>query len=134
MIPTKELDPVEKSSIVQTGVMFMRSITEVYGTDEGIKLWDTIANTLDPQIKGHIFFAMLTGEYNNVVSIRGIDPSYTHNKVPVIKCIRSYTGCGLKEAKDICDEVWMGKLVKIEINPKDRTDLMKELQNLGCRL
>ena len=64
----KELDTTEKASIVQSGISFMRSITEVYGSDEGMKLWDTIADTLDPQIKGHIFFAMITGEFNHMIA------------------------------------------------------------------
>ena len=69
MIPAEH-----KAEIIQSGMNFMRAITEVYGTDEGMKLWDTIASTLDPDIKGQIFFAMLTGEYNNIITINSHRP------------------------------------------------------------
>ena len=57
-----------KEDIIQIGINFMRSITEAYGTDEGMKLWDTIASTLDPDVKGEIFFDMLTGDYNGIIN------------------------------------------------------------------
>ena len=89
-----------KEDIIQSGINFMRSITEAYGTDEGMKLWDTIASTLDPDVKGQIFFAMLTGDYNGVVSISSAQAG--SDRVWRIKAIRSVTdpSLGLKEAKD----------------------------------
>ena len=64
MIPAEH-----KEDIIQSGINFMRVITEAYGTDEGMKLWDTIATTLDPDVKGQIFFAMLTGDYNGIINV-----------------------------------------------------------------
>lgn len=124
MIPTEN-----KQDIIQSGINFMRSITEAYGTDEGMKLWDTIANTLDPDIKGHIFFAMLTGEYNNVITIS----SHVHNanRVSMIKAIRTITGMGLKEAKDLSDELSSGKTIKLMCDPKNRIQHLKELRSAG---
>ena len=57
-----------RHDIIQSGIDFLRSITEAYGSEEGMKLWDNIAGTLDPDVKGSIFFAMITG--NHVVFIR----------------------------------------------------------------
>ena len=56
-----------KEDIIQSGINFMRSITEAYGSDEGLRLRDTIASTLDPDVKGEIFFAMLTGDHCGAV-------------------------------------------------------------------
>jgi len=71
--------PVEhKEDVIQSGINFMRAITSAYGTDEGIKLWDTIANTLDTDVKGEIFFAMLTA------SIMEKCLSLTTNQVQIV--------------------------------------------------
>lgn len=122
--------PVEhKAEIIQSGMNFMRAITEVYGTDEGMKLWDTIANTLDPDIKGQIFFAMLTGEYNNVITIHSHQNGA--NRVAMIKAIRTVTGLGLKEAKDLSDTLTNGKSIKLECNPKLRKGHLQELRLAG---
>lgn len=124
MIPAEH-----KTEIIQSGMNFMRSITTAYGVDEGMKLWDTIASTLDPDIKGSIFFAMLTGEYNDRITVQSVIPGA--NKVWMIKSIRTVSGLGLKEAKDIADDVLSGKTVTIKCDPKNRSQALFELRNAG---
>ena len=124
MIPAEN-----KEQIIQSGMNFMRSITEAYGTDEGMKLWDTIASTLDPDIKGQIFFAMLTGEYNGIITISSRNPH--SNKISVIKAIREVTGLGLKEAKDLSDMLDSGKSIRIECNPRNRLRSLQILRAAG---
>jgi hypothetical protein len=120
-----------KQDVIQSGINFMRSITEAYGTDEGMKLWDNIASVLDPDVKGQIFFAMLTGEFNGMLTLSGCSPG--SNRVARIKAIRSVTSpnLGLKEAKDISDLVDSGKPTKININPKYRSTAINELRDAG---
>ena len=120
-----------KEDIIQSGINFMRSITEAYGTDEGMKLWDTIASTLDPDVKGQIFFAMLTGDYNGIVSISSAQAG--SDRVWRIKAIRSVTvpSLGLKEAKDLSDLLDSGKTIKLNISPKNRANALAELRNAG---
>ncbi len=124
MIPAEH-----KEDIIQSGINFMRSLTEAYGTDEGMKLWDAIADTLDKDIKGQIFFAMLTGDYNGVVSISSVQAGA--DRVWRIKAIRAVTGHGLKEAKDLSDMLDSGKTIKLNINPKKRNEALAELRNAG---
>jgi hypothetical protein len=122
-----------RAEIVHTGISFMRSITEAYGAEEGQKLWDTIANTLDPDIKGQIFFAMLTGNFSHKVVLLG----YTEGgKIPAIKAIRTVTGLGLKEAKDIADQLDYGiKPVSITLSdPTKRNVAVSILREAGVRL
>jgi len=122
--------PVQyKEDIIQSGINFMRSITEAYGTDEGMKLWDGIASVLDPNIKGEIFFALLTGEYNGQISVASYQTG--SDRVWRIKSIRAVTGLGLKEAKDLSDLLDNGKPIKLNINPKKRNEALSELRNAG---
>lgn len=126
MIPTEY-----KQDIIQSGINFIRSITEAYGSDEGIKLWENIASVLDPDVKGQIFIAMLTGEYNSVVSISGYVPN--SNRITMIKAIRNVDSrrLGLKEAKDMTDELYKGTAIKLEVNPKKRASILLELRDAG---
>jgi hypothetical protein len=120
-----------RTDIVQSGINFIRSITEAYGSDEGMKLWETMADTLDPSIKGHIFFAMLTGEYNSVISIYKFDSAA--NKVAMIKAIRTVDKrrLGLKEAKDMCDSLLCGNTIRIEVEPNTRNSSLLQLRMAG---
>ena len=120
----KEHEP----QLLQSGIHFMRSIAEAYGSEEGMRLWDTIASTLDPDIKAKIFIALLTGEYNDQLTLRLDLAKFDTvvNRVEGIKTIRMATGLGLKEAKDIHDNLVMGKIEKITIDPATRT------QNIGA--
>ena len=121
-----------ESVIIQTGINFMRSITEAYGAEEGMKLWDTISSTLDPDIKGNIFIALLTGEYNDQLSIKLDMVRYNQcvNRVEGIKAIRTVTGLGLKEAKDLHDNMTLGKVEKIKIDPTTRLQSIRHLASV----
>jgi hypothetical protein len=94
-----------KTAIITNGLHFMRSITEAYGADKGMELWDTITSALDPDIKGQIFFAMITGTYNDRVHLKGLGSLAVTNDVSCIKEIRTWSGLGLKESKDIYDRL-----------------------------
>lgn len=94
-----------KTAIVSNGLHFLRSITECYGTEKGLELWEQIASILDPDVKGQIFFAMVTGTYNDRIELRGVTPGGMHNAVPCIKAIREHSGLGLKDAKDMYDRL-----------------------------
>ena len=116
-----------KSAVISTGLHFMRSITEAYGADEGLKLWDTIASTLDPDVKGEIFFAMLTGTHNDTIVLRDIT---TADRIACIKEIRTWTGYGLKEAKDTVDLVRV-KPVQIKVKPTEHHRAVAGLRGVG---
>ena len=87
-----------KPRIIQDGIHFLTAISQAYGAEEGMRLWERIAEVLDPSVKGDIFFAMLTGQYNDRIYAK-LDQSRPAaaavNKISVIKCIRTYTGLGL---------------------------------------
>jgi hypothetical protein len=118
-----------EANILQSGIHFMRHITQAYGAEEGMKLWDAIASTLDPDIKGKIFIAMLLGEYNDTLTIRLDMVKYRVHvqRVEGIKAIRTVTGLGLKEAKDIHDNLALGKVETITIEPTSRTESIRNL-------
>ena len=117
-------------AIVSDGIAFIRSITTAYGSDTGMELWDTIANTLDPAIKGKIFFSMLTGTHEDRVTLTGTVPGAA--KINCIKLIRQFTGLGLVEAKNAyenaCD---YGQSVTIKVDPKQRRAMIDELRQNG---
>ena len=117
-----------KNSVVVAGLHFMRAITEAYGADEGLKLWDTIAGTLDPDVRGQIFLAMLTGTHNDTIVLRDIA---TTDYIGCIKEIRTWTGYGLKEAKDAVDLVREKKPIKIKVKPTEHHRAAAELRRVG---
>ena len=94
-----------KTAIISNGLHFMRSITEAYGADKGLELWEQIAGVLDEDVKGQIFFAMITGTYNDRILLKGIGASAQNNAVNCIKEIRFWTGLGLKDSKDMYDRL-----------------------------
>ena len=121
-----------KDSIVANGLHFMRAITDAYGADEGMRLWDTIANTLDPDVKGQIFIAMLTGTHNDTIVLKRVGANT--DRVARIKEIRNWTGYGLKEAKDTSDMVEMGKATMIKVKPAEHTQAIRGLRSVGFQV
>lgn len=117
-------------AIVSDGIAFIRSITTAYGSDTGMELWDTIASTLDPDVKGKIFFAMLTGSHEDRVTLSGAVAG--SNKIACIKIIRQYTGMGLTESKQAYEEAGdYGQKVSLKVNPKERRYMIDDLRQNG---
>ena len=118
------------NAIVSDGIAFIRSITTAYGSETGMELWDTIANTLDPEIKGKIFFAMLTGSHEDRVTLTGAVAG--SNKIACIKYIRQYTGMGLVEAKNAYESAGdFGQHVALTVNPRERYQMIHDLRQNG---
>lgn len=118
------------NAVISTGLHFLRAITEAYGSDQGMQLWETIANTLDPDVKGQIFFAMLTGTHNDTVVVRGIQLNGI-DKVKCVKEIRNWTGLGLKEAMDAYNTVHHGGTARLTVKPSEHHQAVTGLRNVG---
>lgn len=117
-----------KEQIIGSGIEFIKAITECYGHEEGMKLWDAIADTLDKSVKGEIFFAMITGQYTSKLRVSGT----VNDRVRSIKTIRTYTGLGLKEAKDLSDIMQSGQGVVLSLtDPKLRIHAINDLRACG---
>ena len=125
----EDLDQNKKDAVLSASMNLMQVITEVWGTDRGIELWDSIATTLGPDVKGALFFAMISGEGLGDVVLSRVN---TNQAIPIIKTIRSATGFGLKEAKDIYYAARDRGVVKFAVNPKNRMGLLRDLRGVGC--
>lgn len=124
-----------KTQVISSSIDFIRVITEVYGADEGMKLWEKIADVLDPDLKGEVFFSMLTNEHYDRLILRA--SRNVSNRVAPIKSVREHTGLGLKEAKDIIDAVtgYAGMpprdMTIILNNPRNRHRAISDLRQCG---
>ena len=117
-----------KDAIISSGIEFMSSITACYGAEKGMELWDTIASTLGKDVKGAIFFAMINGRYTAKIRVSGT----VVDRIASIKTIRTYSGLGLKEAKDLSDEMQSGKSIVLNLTaPSLRAEAIRELSRLG---
>lgn len=119
-----------EEDIIIDGLQFLRTLTEVYGQDKGMEVWHAMGDAIGAEVQGKIFFAMLTGDIPGSIAFKS-DANRVNNAVAVIKCIRQYTGFGLKEAKDKWDESKM-KVVRIDCDPKMKREFIRELRDLGC--
>lgn len=126
-----------KTAIISNGLHFMRSISEAYGADKGLELWEQITSVLDPDVKGQIFFAMITGTYNDRILLKGISASGQNNGVACIKEIRTWTGMGLRDSKDLydrlCNRAFNSNLSQeyITVNPEQYSQAVSGLRNVG---
>ena len=116
-------------SVVFDGIRFLESITRYYGAERGMEVWNKMGEAFGDEVKGKIFFAMLTGD--SVGRVRFTSANATQ-AVWVIKAIRAATGFGLKEAKDLYD---LGKVKTVAVDvktPDQRRELIKCLRDAGC--
>lgn len=113
--------------VIFDGIRFLESITRHYGAEKGIEVWDKMGEAFGEDIKGKVFFSMLTGESSNRVRIQRGTCS---QGVAAIKAIRMGTGVGLKEAKDAYDLSAM-KTVTLEVAHEEKRGMVKTLRDIG---
>ncbi len=128
-----QLQEDQRIELVSSGIDFMRTITETWGPEKGMEMWDVIADTVGTDYKGAVFFAMLTGDFAGGITVTQINPTAP---VPSIKAIRTISQYGLKEAKDIFDRIRdTGRPEKVELHgdyKKHRSDAIRVLREAGC--
>lgn len=128
-----------EAAIISNGLHFIRAITDCYGAEKGMELWEQITSVLDPDVKGKIFFAMLTGAYNDQIKLKSLTLSGQNNAVACIKEIRQWTGMGLKESKDVYDRLRNNhgdpfsslKPETITIKPEEHSKAVSGLRMVG---
>lgn len=122
----------QRDNLIHASVSFMQTVSEIYGPEKGMELWTTIADTIDTNLKGEVFMAMLSGQYrSDRIFMRST--TNINNKVAIIKCIRDYDTrhLGLKDAKDITDLLFSGCAQVLEVSPDRRNAATADLRALG---
>jgi len=107
---TEELDPL----LVFNSLNFVQTVTKNYGAEQGMAMWDTIANTVDRRLKLEVFKAMMNPtQLDGRIRIASAQPGA--DKVRLIRTLREYTNAGLKDAKDSIDLLHSGTVLDIEV-------------------
>lgn len=115
--------------VVRDGIRFLESLTRHYGTEEGLRIWNGIGEVVGAEVKGKIFFAMLTGESGTRVHMNA---GSCTQAVAAIKAIRAGTGWGLKEAKDAWDLSKEKNIIITCSTPQTARSMALELRSIGC--
>lgn len=123
---TKELDP----TLVFNSLNFVQSITKNYGAEQGMAMWDTIANTIDRRLKLEVFKAMMNINQSEGY-IRIIDAHPSADKIKLIKTLRQYTGYGLKEAKDDIEDLRKGMTLEVTVPYHEHRQAVQDFQTAG---
>lgn len=118
--------------IIFDGIRLLESIARYYGPEKSIEIWDKMGEAMGTDIKGQVFFSMLTG--NGSSTRVHIQSGTATDVVACIKAIRHGTGYGLKEAKDAWDLSHF-KTVALECRaPESQKAMVRELRSLGIRV
>ncbi len=127
MIDWNSLSNEEQDRIVGDGLALMQTITEICGSESGMAIWDQFASALGDDVKAAVFFSMMTGQSSGNIRIK----SYPSNqKISVIKLIRTYTGLGLKEAKDLSEL----DMPTFRVDFRQSREARAEFRNIGAVL
>lgn len=124
----------DRTDLIYSSINFMETVSKIYGADKGMELWSTIADTIDPELKGQVFLHMLTGSHNSPkLFVRNPLMRRVDKRVELIRCIRTYDRrrLGLLEAKKIIDSLDNGGTVFLEVDPELNPTFKVELRKYG---
>jgi hypothetical protein len=117
-----------KDEIIAAGINFMNAVTRAYGTDEGLKLYDTIMASVDPDIKGQIFFSLITGIHGSSIILKGTQYGIG-TLVQRIQAIKEVSDLSLLDAKEYAESVARAEPKSIPYHPS-RMNLNAALKTL----
>lgn len=129
-------NPILREKLIDASISFLTVITEIYGQEKGIEIWDIISDKVDDNLKGEVFFALISGRHlkRDEVLMTGVShTSYQVNRVAIIRAIREsdVTKLSLKEAKDIADNLVASQPYTLSVDPLMRPAIVQNLRNLG---
>lgn len=124
-----------KQKLVEDCIQLIHSLKLVHGDDAGSSIWKEMAKHLDPAINGEVTFNIIKGiSATHVTVIPKLNGPMrtTDESIQCIKLIRSLTGQGLKEAKDLGIALMSErKPIKVVIQPDRRLYAIREFKKLG---
>lgn len=113
---------------------FARAAKEELGDELGEERVCAMFDAFDPSLQRQMFMEMLMGHAGGAMRIHAVRKD-AMNKIGAIKAVRSVTGFGLREAKDVV-ELADVKVSTIDGNwsTEDYNQLRRELINTGYDL
>lgn len=125
----------QEMRIITHGIQMMKVMSEIHGAEKGMEMWNTIGESLGAEIKGKIFFAMLSGTSGgSTITVKAVDKAAVQ-KIGLIKAIRTVDirGLGLMESKLLSEDlIDRDKSITLQINPESYFASQRELVNVGC--
>jgi len=115
--------------VVSAARALIKSLSEVYGSSEGLAVWDKIRSHLSEQMASDIFLGMLMGPSQLTIIRIG------HYKIEAIKEVRAFTGMGLKEAKDFVEAIADNSPGIIDVSnrdPEEVNNFCDAMRKAGC--
>jgi hypothetical protein len=124
--------------LINDSIRFLESLGNYYGAERAMEVWSALGPTVGEDVKGQVFMNMLSGNNHSMrlELSRSATPysGHTHSiAVPVIKTIRTATGLGLKEAKDLWDNTEVHSVFLTCISRTHANDARREFLKLGMR-
>jgi len=125
-------------TLINDSIRFLESLGHYYGAERAMEVWKALGPTVGEDVKGQVFMTMLSGN-NHSMKLHLSRPALLYNHthtgiaVPVIKAIRTATGLGLKESKDLWDATAAETVSITCLSRNHAKEARLELQKIGMR-
>jgi hypothetical protein len=97
----------ERQANLHKTLSWLRSVKRAYGDEKAMEVWSEVSKILDDdELTIGVLHCLMRGGYagHDIILTKWTSlghPTYENGtKIPAIKTLRAWTGCGLKEAKD----------------------------------
>lgn len=125
------LEDHQKSRLLSLSIDFMQLMYELESPDAAMAIWNSISDTIHPELKNDILVMMLKGQTSLDLRFSNADVNF----IGCIKVLRQYTGLGLKEAKDLADLGRGQNVASVRLNSwTQRKNCADDLRELGVRI
>lgn len=124
-----------QSDLVDAGLRFLQVLNTIYGSEKSMEMWTTISDTVDEDLKGLIFSAMLSGKSAGPITIK--DAHSTIDRILLVKTIRTWDKrvLSLGDSKAMMEKLLdRGEAIKVEVSYHRNREAREAFNNIGCIL
>jgi|GEM_PF-5704703 len=122
---------------IEGSVNYLKLVVSELGEDAGMTAFKSLSDSFSPDLSSKVIIRILSRDFDDVITIP-TTPNNIHlsssTYIQLIRVVRTYTGMGLKEAKDICDTLRSGREIKLKIPTEMSAQFIDELEDVGIKL
>ena len=142
MVEITQVNAEDMERLVFDGINFLQTLTKTHGSVAGQQLFTSMSEFLGREFSDQVWMKLLTGETSSDRSFKVYYMSMPNsvnipNKINVIKTIRQFTGLGLKEAKDVADDIFGGVAKRFDFGDHQQghaRQFKQDLKTLGMTI
>lgn len=117
--------------LLHSTVSWVKTMRNELGTDAGMKCFDVIRECYGDDLAGAVMFSLM-GDNSGMILRGHAIPQPAYEKISIIKAIRAISRLGLKESKDLTEDM-IDRHIEVTIPIHESNTISTDVYNINVK-